>query len=61
MTTFTSDDRIQAEMYATIRNQQVKINDLERLVNFWKLKCETLEDEVRALHEYLAKNRHEGD
>lgn len=59
MSTFTTDDRIQAEMYEEIRSQKVEINDLERLVDFWKMKCETLEDEVRALHEHLMRARNE--
>lgn len=59
MSTFTTEDRIQAEMYETIRSQAVKINELERLVDFWKLKCETMEEEVRALHEHLMKARNE--
>lgn len=57
MTTFTTGDRIQSEMYETIRDQKVKIYDLERLVDFWKLKCETLEDEVKTLHEHLMRSR----
>ena len=58
MTTFTTDDRIQAEvMYETIKKQELKMYELERLVDFWKLKCEFLEKEVKDLHDYLLKIR----
>ena len=59
MSTFTTDDRIQAEMYDTIRHQQVKMNELSKLVDFYKLKCESLEEEVRIVHEHLMRIRNE--
>jgi hypothetical protein len=49
MTTFTSEDRMYAQMYEELKQLQLQVYDLKNQIQFWKIKAESLEAQLNQL------------